>query len=248
MDLRTVPDTGGRCVDTLRSTISPARKPYLLPGAIPLDNSLGQFPWNRGPDGNASRAWAGYLRRHHRGARRPAPPACAGHPRRHRRSDSGRHAWCRFLRRRRAPSRRLRRLRAGRGAGGDRGAHQPHASRLGGDRAELGRSGSRGPAVCDARRRIERARGGHPRPRLVHRILSLVRIRAQPVRGAVRRQARSVRGADPAGARDLAGQDAPRARRPACVPADRAGIAEDLDRRRRQPGIRGARRALRPAR
>jgi hypothetical protein len=212
-----------------------ARKPYLLRAET---LSLAQryaagwrrqamirpltTPRNRGTDDNASRAWAGYVRRHYRGARWPAATACSGHPQRHRRGDLGRQPRCRFLRRRRASSRRLRRLRAGRGAGDDRGAHQPHAPRLGGDRAELGRSGSRGAAVRHPRRRIEWARGGHPRPRLLHRILSLVRIRAQPVRGAVRRQARSVRGADPAGARDLAGQDAARAGRPACVPADRA--------------------------
>ena len=43
------------------------------------------------------------------------------------------------------------------------------------------------------------------------------------------------------------GKTRPGARRPACVPADRGGVAQDLDRRRRQPGIRRARRALRPA-
>src|SRR4051794_41434755 len=64
---------GRRCVDALASPISPARKHYLLPSTILLGRVGGQLPWSRGPDGNASRAWAGYLRRHHRGAGWPAP-------------------------------------------------------------------------------------------------------------------------------------------------------------------------------
>ena len=50
-----------------------------------------------------------------------------------------------------------------------------------------------------------------------------------------------------AAARDLAGQVAPAAREPACVSAGRARHAQDLGRRRRQPGVGGARGALRSA-
>ena len=46
---------------------------------------------------------------------------------------------------------------------------------------------------ADAGCGFERPRRGDPRPRLVHRILSAVRLRPQPIRGAVRGEARSVR-------------------------------------------------------
>ena len=82
----------------------------------------------------------------------------------------------RLLRRRRASSRGLLGLGAGSRAGGDRRADDAHPSRVGGDGAEHRRSRPRLPALLDAQRDLERPRRSDRRPRLVHRVVSAVRV------------------------------------------------------------------------
>ena len=159
-------------------------------------------------------------------------------------ADAARH---RCLRRRRAPSSGFRRVGARGRARGNRRAHSADPARLGGDGALIRRSHSRLRALRHGRCRFERTRRGDAGARLVHRVVSVVRIRSRAIRGAVRGEARSVRCAAQAGAGDLAGQDAAAARQPAGFPAAGKAAAQNLDRRRRQPGIRCPRRALRPA-
>ena len=100
-------------------------------------------------------------------------------------------------------------------------------------------------AFFHARRRLEWTRRGHAGARLVHRILPAVRLRSVPIRGVVRREARSVLSFGEIGHRVLARQHPPAAEKPARLSADRKRPAQNLDRRRRQPGIRRPRRALR---
>ena len=83
----------------------------------------------------------------------------------------------RLLRRRRAPPRRLRRLGARGRARRHRRPHRAHPARLRGHGAQLRRPGARLPALRHARRGLERPGRGHPRPRLVHRVVPAVRLR-----------------------------------------------------------------------
>ena len=55
--------------------------------------------------------------------------------------------------------------------------HVADSSRVVGDRAQLGRSRPRLRALLDAGRHLERPRRNHRRPRLVHRVVSAVRLR-----------------------------------------------------------------------
>ena len=118
-----------------------------------------------------------------------------------------RRARPRLLRRRRAPPRGLRRLGARGRARRDRRA--PTRIQLGSAVTVLS---SDDPvrvfqrfATLDAL--SERARRGHPRPRLVHRVVPAVRLRPRRVRGAVRGEARPVRRAAARRARHLVGDD-----------------------------------------
>ena len=95
---------------------------------------------------------------------------------------------------------------------------------------------------------VERARRSHPRPRIVHRVLSALRLRPRPVRRALRREAESVRGAAEAGPVTWSGSTrAPLSTARRSIRRSRTATLQDLGRRRRQPGIGGPRRALRPA-
>ena len=120
-----------------------------------------------------------------------------------------------LLRRRRAPPPRLRRLRAGGGAGGDR-RRRPRAF-TSAPRSPCSAPTTRFASTSASRtleRAVERPRRGDPRPRLVHRVVSAVRLRPDALRGAVRGEARSVRGAPEASSRSPGpGTHAPAARR-----------------------------------
>ena len=95
----------------------------------------------------------------------------------------------RCVRRWRAPPRRLRRVRAGSGPGRHRRQDRADPSRVGGDGAELGRSGQGVSAILDAQRVVERARRSDSWQRFVHRVVSAVWLRPVAVQRAVRREA-----------------------------------------------------------
>ena len=120
-------------------------------------------------------------------------------------------------------------------------------ARIGGDGAEHGRSRARVPAVLDAQRGVERARRSDPRPRIVHRVVSALRLRPVALRGALRGQALAVRRAAQGRPGDVERLDAFGDHRRDDPPADRERHAQDLGWRRRKPGIGRARGALRPA-
>ncbi len=104
------------------------------------------------------------------------------------------------------------------------GADAPHPPRIGRHRAQHRRSGARVPALLDARTRLERPRRSHSRPRIVHRVVSAVRLRPVPLRRAVRGEAGAVRRAPEGGPGDVDGTHADAARRPAVYPPiERAG-------------------------
>ncbi len=112
-------------------------------------------------------------------------------------------------------------------------------SRLRRHRAQLRRSGARVRAVLDAQCAVERARRSHRRPRLVHRVVSALRLRPRQLRGALRREPEPLRRAAQAGAGHLEGAAARAAHQSAGLSADR-GAALHVGRRRRQPGVGGA--------
>ena len=87
-----------------------------------------------------------------------------------------------------------------------------HPPRHRSDRALLRRPGARLRAIRHAGRRLARPCGGHPRPRLVHRVVPAVRLRSARLRGALRREARSLLAAADREARHVAGHDARTAR------------------------------------
>ena len=162
-------------------------------------------------------------------------PLDVGDAQRRRRGRARRPRRARLLRHRRAPPQGLRRVRARRGAGGDRRPDEPDPPRIGGHGAQLRRSGARVPALLHARRRLEWPCRGDPRPRLVHRVVPALRLRARAVRAALRGEAAALRGAAQGGARDLVGHH-PRGRsrrrrstrrRPpaACRPGSRSAAA-----------------------
>ena len=102
--------------------------------------------------------------------------------------------------------------------------HAPAPPGLRGDGAELGRPDPHFPTLLDARRGVRRARRGDPRPRLVHRVVSVVRLRPRRIRDAVRGQARPVRGAAAAGAGHMAkARRGRRSRRRRCSRRSRPG-------------------------
>ena len=80
---------------------------------------------------------------------------------------------------------------AGGGAGRGRRAHQAHPLDQRGDGAVVRRSGAGLSAIRDARSHLGRPRRDHGRARLVHRILSAVRLRPRRLRRIVRGEARS---------------------------------------------------------
>ena len=93
--------------------------------------------------------------------------------------------------------------------------------------------------------RFERSRRGHPRARLVHRVLPAVRLRPARLRGALRGEARAVLAAAEGEAGHLAGHDCARrsttrtcSRRPRTGSRPGSGVG----------GTPGVRRARRPAR
>ena len=114
---------------------------------------------------------------------RPSPTSGADRARRSRRA--------RRLRARRASPARLRDFGAGGGAGGRRRAHEAHPPDERRDGAVVGRSGARLPAIRHARSHLGRPRRDHGRARLVHRVVSAVRLRSRRLRDAVRGEARS---------------------------------------------------------
>ena len=122
-----------------------------------------------------------------------------------------------------------------------------HLARLRGHGAQLRRPRARVPAVRDARRHLRRPRRDHARPRLVHRVVPAVRLRPLPVRDALHGEARPLRPPAQRAARHVVRHHPRRADRPGGLPAHRVRRAADLDRRRRQPGVRRPRRAVRPA-
>ena len=176
--------------------------------------------------------------------------ARAGDPRRRRRGRAGRPGRRRLLRRRRAPPRRLRRLRARDRAGRDRRPDRADPPRLGRHRAQLRRPGPGLPALRHAGRRLERPRRGHPRPRLVHRVVPAVRLRPRATtRRSSRRSSTCSSHLLARAAGHLGGQHcARRSTGRQVYPPTELGPARHLGRRRRQPGVGGPRRPLRPAR
>ena len=116
-------------------------------------------------------------------ARAPAQPDRGG--------NACRRGRARRLRHRRAPSAGFRRLGPGdrtRSGGRADEAHPVDERR---QRAQLGRSGARVPAVRDARPTLGRSRRDHGRQGLVHRVVPALRVRPRGLRRALRREARA---------------------------------------------------------
>ena len=151
------------------------------------------------------------------------------------------------LRNRRAPPRRVPRLRPGghpRRGGGANAAHPPHQRR---DGPELGRPGAGLPELRDPRPPLAGPRRDGRRPRLVHRVVPAVRPAPRGLRLALRREARPAAEDPRQRARPLVRQAPAAAHRPGRVPATGAGPAADLARRRRDAGLVRSRRRARPA-
>ena len=136
-----------------------------------------------------------YLRRRHRRRARPAAVACSGPPPRAGSGGAGRSGRHPLHRRRRAPSTGLLHFRARSDAGRDCRPDVPHPPGVVGHGAQHRRSRARLRAILDAERAVERTRRGDRRPRLVHGVVSAVRLRPRPVRAALRRAAAYLRGA-----------------------------------------------------
>ncbi len=189
-----------------------------------------------------------YVRRRHQGRRRRATAACPGDPQRRRRGGAGRSA-------RRSISS---------GSASTTGPtlrsppprpcwrRSPRAPRTSASARPVTVLSSDDPirvfqrfatvdAVSNGRAEVILGRGSFTRS------FPLFGFDLQAIQRAVRGEARSVHRTAEAGAGDLAGQAAAAARQPVGLSAGRARPAEDLDRRRRQPRIGGARGALRPA-
>src|SRR5581483_4191614 len=99
-------------------------------------------------------------------------------------------------------------------------------------------------ALRDARRRIEWPRGDHARPRLVHGVVSTLRLRPRRLRAAVYREARPVRCSAYRAAVLVGRIGASAARACGGLPEDDLRRAPRLDRRRRLAGVGAARGAL----
>ena len=180
--------------------------------------------------------------------RRHAALAGAGPARRRRRSRAGRSGRPRRVRRRRTSSAGLRDLGARSRAGGHCRPDEAHPARIGGDRAQHRRSGARLPALLDAERDFQRPRRSDSRPRLVHRVVSAVRLR--PV-ATTRSCSRTSWRSSPSCSGRAASRGADRPRRRSAgtpvYPPIEHGTLRDVGRRRRQSRIGRARGALRPA-
>ena len=93
-------------------------------------------------------------------------------------------------------------------------------------------------ALFNVERAVQRARRGHRRPRIVHRIVSPVRIRHGGLRDVVRGEAGPLRGGAVREAGDVVRHDAASPPRSGRVPADRIRReTEDLGGRRRHAGF-----------
>ena len=123
-----------------------------------------------------------------------------------------------------------------------------HPPRIGGDGAQHRRSGARLPALLDAQRDLERARRGDPRPRIVHRVVSALRLRPRRLRACCSRRSSSCsRSCSTSGPVTWTGRTrAPLTRISSCTRRSSTAAAH-VGRRRRQPGVGGPRRAPRPA-
>src|SRR3954468_4471213 len=135
------------------------------------------------PHDSDPRTLSRHVRRHYGRSGRQAAARRAGHSELGRRGGAcrrGRRSW---HRRRRTPPCRLRSVRAGNHAGRDCEPHQAHPTRLGCDRAVVGRPDPSFSALLHDRCDLERPRRGHSRAGLLHRIVSAVRPRPEAVRG-----------------------------------------------------------------
>ena len=104
--------------------------------------------------------------------------------------------------------------------------HRAHPPRLGRHGAQLRRPDPRLRALRDARRRVERAGRGHPRPRLVHRVVPAVRLRPRPsTRSCSPRSSTCSRRCSTEGPVTWSGTTRAAADRPARVPHDRGRVA-----------------------
>ena len=109
-------------------------------------------------------------------------------------------------------------------------------------RAELRRSGPGVPAVLHPERDLRRPGRSHPRPRIEHRIVPVVRLRPRRLRGTLRGKGHAVRRAAQGRARHLGGQDPRAAAEPGRGAAHRVRPVPGVDRRRRQPAVGDPRR------
>ncbi len=127
------------------------------------------------------------------------------------------------------------------------GADQAHPADQRRHRALVRRPGAGLSAVRDARSPVGRPGGDHGRARLVHRILSAVRLRARRLQRALRRKARPPARDSRQPSSGLAGRPARAAQRPGRLPARPATSAARVDRLGRHAPVGRARRRARPA-
>ena len=201
-----------------------------------------------GDSGDAdARIWTGHVPARHGRRVRTADQRRPGDPERGRGSGPRRGGRNRLLQHRRALPHRVHGLGEPCRARRDRQPNGTHPARKRRDRAQHTGSGPAVHRLRHARRRLERPRAADRRTRLADRVVPALRIRPRRLRGVVRGEARPPRAPAPRTARDLVGQLPVRAHEPVREPADPAGAHPDLGRRRRQPTIGRARRALRPA-
>ena len=164
-------------------------------------------------------------------------------PQRDRRRRARRRGRHRLLRCRRASSRRLRGVGTRDGARRDRRSDRTDPPRIRCDRPQFGRSDPGVPTVRDTRRGLERSGRSDSRARIVHRVVSPVRIRAERLRASVRGEARSVRRAPRRAAGHVDRDDPTRPHRAIGVSANRIRTTHDVGGRRREPRVGRPRRS-----